>query len=186
MSHKKEEVHVMVDLETLGVEPGCSIISLGAVTFNERPFSSFYENISRSHNKELGFVEDLDTLLWWDKQADSARTEAFSGTAPIESVLRRFAGYLGVLRETRTPILWGNAATFDLKILEFAYKHCGIAVPWEFRSERCFRTLKGVFPQIVAPLFDGLKHTALADAKHQAAHAEAIFDYIYKEYPHAL
>ena len=55
-------------------------------------------------------------------------------------------------------------------ILGNAFRACGIPVPWNFYDERCYRTLKSLFPQLKAADTRGTKHNALEDARYQAEH----------------
>ena len=165
---------VMVDLETISTDNDAGIISIGAVPFNHAfPFPQFYEKIEFVTLEQKGFHLSKSTLDWWSKQSEEARSEAFSGTVPIEEVLSAFASYI---KELEVPVnIWGNGSDFDNIILWNAYDRCGIPAPWSFRNNRCFRTLKNVFSFIPAPIFIGEKHNALADAGFQAHHATIIF-----------
>lgn len=173
-------MNVMLDLETLGLKPGCVILSIGAVPFNTQDQLKrglrFYEKIKLKSSLDYGLRIDPKTEKWWDQQPAEAKAEALSGELPLYAILSRFNTFLYHLDQ---PVhLWGNAASFDLKILEKAYEACDMKIPWDFRNERCFRTLKTLFPQVPAPAFVGVKHTAIADAEHQALHAEAITNYL--------
>lgn len=165
--------NVMIDLETLGTKPGCFILSIGACTFGDGPAierAKFYTTIGLQSQANAGLEIDTDTLSWWVKQDTAVMREAFSGTEDIKAALISFSLWLHSLNVT--PVVWGNAASFDLKILEAAYDACGLEVPWSHRNEMCFRTLKKVFDEIDEPTFFGDKHNALADAIHQAVWAE--------------
>jgi exodeoxyribonuclease VIII len=45
--------------------------------------------------------------------------------------------------------------------------------PWNFWDDRCYRTVKRFAPDIKMN-FSGVKHHALADARHQALHLQRI------------
>lgn len=170
--------HVMIDLETLGTVPGCAILSIGAIEFQcahkyaagQAP--SFYETTYPSGKL---FVESK-TQEWWDKQDKSIRDEAFSGTKPTKEVLLEFSNYLASL--DGEPVVWGNAASFDIKILEAAYKICDIQVPWKYYNELCYRTLKNLFHCVSIEERKTPTHNALHDAMYQAQHADAILNFL--------
>jgi inhibitor of KinA sporulation pathway (predicted exonuclease) len=63
--------------------------------------------------------------------------------------------------------IWGNGAAFDNTILAAWFKHFNL--PWDFRKDRCYRTVKNMFPGVPYQ-FVGTKHNALADATNQAEH----------------
>ena len=76
---KARHANIMVDLETLGISPGCTILSIGAVVFNpvrsvlfgknESLTSEFYCVINRQSCKEAGLFEESKTIAWWDAQS---------------------------------------------------------------------------------------------------------------------
>lgn len=174
-------VNVMLDLETLGTRAGCSILSIGAAEFGRDGIkSTYYGVISRKTCREIGLIEEQDTLEWWVRQDLAARAVLSDAAAlnspPIGEALYRFGS---VWLSSLLPIqdiarkglqIWGNGADFDLPILAHAYKVCGQAVPWAPYNGRCYRTLKNLMPGIVLNR-TGTHHNALEDAKDQAEHA---------------
>jgi DNA polymerase III epsilon subunit-like protein len=166
----------MCDLETLGTSPGCAVLSIAIVPFDiGYPIEPFYERISRKSCEDIGLEVDPQTELWWQKQSAEARDEAFGGTADIESVLHRVTEYIKTL--DKTPVMWGNGASFDIPILEEAFYLCDMTTPWHYTKSLCYRTMKNIYKQIPY-LKPQVAHNALQDAKAQAAHLERIFQFI--------
>lgn len=169
------KIDVMIDLETLGLTPGCVILAIGALPFNQYHELGYYTKVSKLLAVEEGFTVDKNTQAWWDTQSQEARDESFSGTLYTAEALLGLTEYFKGLIQKHPDseiVVWGNAASFDIKMLEYAYKHLGIPVPWKYYNEMCFRTLKNLMKCVPAPEFIGLKHSALADAIHQSHHAE--------------
>lgn len=167
------QVEIMVDIETTGTKPGCHILSIGACTFGhpigeERKF--FLDSATKEDTR---FQIDPSTMAWWDKQSPFAKAEAFAGIKKIDEVLLDFASFLASFPSFR---IWGNAASFDLKIIEHAYEVCGLDLPWNFWDEMCYRTLKNLYPNIPFKKPRNA-HSALEDAIAQANHADEIFAY---------
>lgn len=166
--------HVMIDLETLGLKPGCQIISIGASVLyahkQQGKDTKFYVTIKRDSR----FSTNPATLAWWSKQPISLTYESLENKTQMEDALLKFSEFL---KQFDNPKVWGNAASFDLKILEAAYEICGITVPWNFRNELCYRTLKALYPQIpyVKPT---CSHHALSDAMAQALQLEQILNHM--------
>lgn len=166
----------MLDLETLGTKPGCKILAIGATTFGEdfrHEKQTFEIYISRPSQPYL--TEDPATLAWWESQSQEAKDKVFNNprAVTLQSALLAFSDYLG--RLDGTPVVWGNAASFDCSVLEAAYDISGVApVPWNFRNQMCFRTLKNLVTSDIAPPFNGTKHTPLDDAMYQAEYATRI------------
>ncbi len=55
-------------------------------------------------------------------------------------------------------------------LIEAALTRSGMEKHWNFRNERCYRTLKEELYWVKADPFIGTKHTALHDAYNEAAH----------------
>lgn len=187
--------HVVLDLETLGTSPGAPIVQIGAVAFNvgtpDYEWGMFEAKIDLT---SLRFKENIDfsTLAWWFQQDEAARYAAFctDERKPITEALRSFQLWL---LGTRAKELWGNGSDFDNAILKCAFlQYCEEVEPWNFRMNRCFRTVKAMYKgTVLEPYFIGIKHNALDDAIHQArwlndiltykATAESVFELHQKE-----
>lgn len=158
---------VMVDIETLGLEPGAAVLSIGAVRFDAGKLGeTFQRSISLTSCQSNGLAIDAETLEWWLSQGDDAREQLVGGDE-LADVLEAFAGWFGDADE-----VWANSPSFDCAMLEAAYEQVGLETPWDFWQERDFRTLKSLS---IAPEVDhdGVDHDALDDAKHQAHVAAA-------------
>lgn len=172
-------LNLMLDLETLGTIKGSVILSIAVVPFNlGKEVTPFYAKLDYTTQGSLGMSVDLGTMQWWMKQPDTVRDEAFSGTEDLEQALKDLAMYVVDLENStgaERTFFWGKGADFDCVLLEHAYQLCGLVPPLGFRDYRCFRTLESVFAHISQPMLQGNKHSALDDARNQAAHAEKIF-----------
>lgn len=166
--------HVMVDLETLGTVPGCAILSVGAVYFDETGLGKeFYMVAHQGSCTEAGLKVSQDTLDWWAKQGASAKKVLEESTAKecvtITEVLHQFGKFL-----IPGAKVWGNGADFDNPILACAYDAVQLKQAWLAWNGRCYRTLKNIAP---GPKLEriGTYHNALDDAKSQALHAIELF-----------
>jgi len=153
---------VMVDIETLGLEPGASVLSIGAVEFDTDGYHpGFYGSITRESCEEAGLTVDEDTVEWWQDQPDEARKQ-LEGGDDLADVLEEFAEFVDGADE-----VWANSPSFDCELLIEAGRRVGVPMPWEFYEERDHRTLKSL-PVAVDVGHEGVKHNALDDATHQA------------------
>ena len=69
--------------------------------------------------------------------------------------------------------VWGNGASFDNVILSESYYRAAILRPWPFWKDRCYRTIKTIYPDVEL-VRSGTHHNALDDARTQAEHLIAI------------
>jgi len=185
---KKYIKHVMLDLETLGLKPGCSILSIGAVVMatnipgmaQQLAGDTFYAKLSRESCRNHGLIESAETLAWWNQQSREAYDEVMNTPHDVKywitSVLLQYKKWLGghYPEDTRV-ITWCCGADFDMPILRAAYEATGIEhFPAHYGDTRCYRTVRDTFPLPHPIEFEGIKHSALADALHQAKVLKAI------------
>ena len=170
--------HVMVDIETLSTKPNALVLAIGACEINFQLNDTghkFYTSIDHNSYTGLDYHIDPDTVLWWMSQSEDARRAIYVDTGsrkPIHSVLEDLGSWMCDLMITGNGAdelhVWGNGADFDNVVLTHFFKQCGVTQPWSFRGNRCFRTVKNLFPDTPDPADAVVKHLALQDAEWQA------------------
>ena len=168
--------HVMVDLETLGVNPYAPIMSLALVEFDpwgKGSGSEFVAGVTLESALKYGRI-DASTLTWWfSAERDVARAAWMDlEQEDLENVLFGVIEWFRVLNQHGVCV-WGNGATFDNVILSSAFTATGYDKPWGYGSDRCFRTLKNL-SKVKPPKFEGTEHDPLHDARHQVAWLQKI------------
>jgi len=170
MNFKLDGSHVMVDLETLGNGSNAVVVAIGAVQFNAGGVGSVFSVLVDPQScVASGLQMDVSTVMWWMKQSDAARAALQGKGLLLGDALEQFSSWF-----PKEGCLWGNGATFDNVILSNAYRAVGQKTPWPYWGDRCYRTVKNLYPEIKAPVFQGTAHNALDDAAHQARHLIAI------------
>ncbi len=171
--------HIMVDLETLGILPGSIILSIGAVPFCAARGivgdEQFYRIISTDSCKRHNLREDAETRAWWMEQPFEVRGVIDLAEICEASLIEVLNGFNAFVESFGPDVhIWGNGADFDNAALQVAYARAGLKPAWNFRTNRCFRTLRGLRPDIRVER-SGARHNALDDAVTQARCAAAIF-----------
>ncbi len=179
-------LHVMIDMETLGLRPGSVITEIGAVAFRieqgrvtEREVDSRVWVLDVEDSLARGFVVDGGTLRWWLERGDPPVVPRGGGMA-VAAALAEFHrwGELVTSPDNRGAVayVWGNGASFDLALLAEAYARVGMRPWWRFTRERCFRTFAAMFHDVEE--WDGraAKHGALEDARCQVAHVARVLE----------
>lgn len=164
--------NVMLDIETLGTEPGCVILSIAAVQFNENTGetgASFYEKIDLKNSLDLGLVICPETLKWWMDKDQKVFKEALDGNKKLEDVLVLFREYINNIKLQHGDVsIWGNSARFDLGILAEAHKKVSLKLSWDTWLEVCFRTFVRKHKELRKSIpFLGNKHYPIDDCHHQ-------------------
>jgi len=184
--------HMMLDLETLGLEPGCGIIQVGLAAFNTvNPQLITYSkrwDISTEENLMLGFTSNPATMRWWKEEQEGIPQGRFYE--------RRYRNMAYTLAEVGSVLddywynhgfhsIWAKPATFDFPILNAAYDKLGVERPRILRSENfrywnCWQTLKNTIlaatPDLnkLPPFNDKVEHDAQMDAILQAKQCSII------------
>jgi hypothetical protein len=180
---EKKMKHIMIDLETLGTGVDAVFIAIGAVYFDPDTGElgdEFYENIDWQSSLDAGRKIDADTVKWWFAQSDEARNAILRDGGFLLRVLSTFDHFCG-----NYPMVWGNGSSFDISMLEHAYREAKIEAPWKFWNVRDVRTIKDLgMKKINKSIFihaEGTAHNALDDAKHQARYVSVLWQAIKKE-----
>ncbi|HCH7075491.1 TPA: DUF550 domain-containing protein [Salmonella enterica] len=177
--------NLMIDLETMGKNKDAPIVSIGAVFFTPETGDigqEFYTVVSLESAMGQGATPDGDTILWWLKQSPEARAAiCIDDTLSISDALSELNHFINRhAANTKYLKVWGNGATFDNVILRGAYERAGQICPWAYWNDHDVRTIVtlgrsiGFDPKMDIP-FDGERHNALADARHQAKYVSAIW-----------
>lgn len=170
--------NIMVDLETMGSGSHSAIIAIGAVEFDttkKQLGKEFYRVIDLTSSVEAGGEMDPSTVIWWMGQSDEARKAFTAKGVKLPQALIEFVDFLDTCAPRKTRCIWGNGASFDNVILGNAFRRLQLTIPWEFWNDRCYRTIKALYPDVKIKR-EGTHHNALDDAKDQARHLFDIFE----------
>lgn len=187
-SVKIDEVHVMIDFETLGLTSNTVVLSLGAQIFIPTISShiagvDFYEEAT-----DVQYSRDVDpeTAKWWRTQPPELIPKS---TQKLNTLVNKFYTFLTHYIPTAYPehelILWSNGTDFDIPILYSLYRQHELTPSWLYNNVRDYRTLRKMFPAVAAGKFLGTKHNAGDDAWNEAEHCRSILNHIDNVYEDA-
>lgn len=170
--------HVMIDVETLGTSPGSVIFDVGAVWFDLHS-GVIRDTLSLAIDpvdaQRCGLTVDVPTVLWWLDQGEVARRAAARGdrlplSDALEALTRKLSQWV---KERENLRVWCHGATFDVPMLEAAYRAVGLACPWSRKSVRDTCTLYELGGVKLGELtaLSAEPHIGLNDALEQVRHA---------------
>ena len=178
--------HHMIDLETLGTQPGAPIIAVGICGFDP-DIGAIGEGMEVAIDFDKACQSPFEvsgaTIQWWLQQSDEARVKVTRGNHSVHEALKWVDSYLSY-SDKKNLCVWGNGSTFDISILQYAFRQFGIPVPWSFRNVRDVRTIVDVASVYMSRddfPFEGVKHSALDDAKHQARYVSRMWQALREE-----
>lgn len=153
----------MIDIETVGTGPEACILTIAAQAFD--PLGKGYYEYSYYARIDIESQPDRNieqgTIDWWATQPTAAREEAFAedGRIPLKQALEELGQLIWKCKR-----IWANGPTFDMNILEHAYKSYGLALPWKYYTVRDARTVYGLCPALNKY---PASHHALEDCRRQ-------------------
>ncbi len=170
--------HLVVDIETTGINPPSPILTIGMVFLDFNPYrenattgepdiKTYYLGVDP---KECIGDPDSASLSWWGQQDSEVRKAAFFP----ERTPNVFQTFVDIVNQEAPDYFWGNSPDFDFGHLGAQIKAQGIELPWKFWQLRDIRTLKsfGLYPIKRIENTQGLKgfkkHHALYDALEEA------------------
>lgn len=159
--------NIMIDLETMSTANNAAIISIGAVAFdNQFLGASFSRVVDLKSCINVDMDISAETIMWWMQQESAAKFAAVAQGISINQALIDFSEWLTQYTNVK---IWGNGVDFDNVILSNAYKACSLPLPWKFYNNRCYRTIKSLYPGVPMKRY-GTHHSAIDDAVSQAMH----------------
>ena len=187
MSNEKKlelELDVMIDTETLAIDPKAAIVQIGLAY--RLPGNAYV------HTKEIcikpsgyegarNFIIDASTVKWHSQDlaraANIERCELEGSSVEVAAFI--LADILASLSNEgqHKLILWSCGTDFDFPILANLYKSQGQIQPWRYGNIRDYRTMRELFKTEV-PMNSKGDHTAVADAVAQYEHLKEIRKYI--------
>jgi hypothetical protein len=152
----------MIDIEGLGTGPDAAILTIAAQSFD--PFGTghydrhYYARITLE-SQENRRIQD-DTLAWWATQPE-AQAEAFAedNRIPLDQALDELYRLAW-----QHDYIWAQGPTYDINILEHAYKSYNKTQPWQFYRIRDSRSVLSLWPGRPVP---PTSHHALEDTRKQ-------------------
>ena len=165
---------VMLDLETFSLEPNATILQIAAIKFNlftGEIYSEFNRLIDPTTCVDVGLDMSPSTVLWWLQQSQAAIDSVFNKRLERTTIHEALGSFNLWYSDDSLPVM-GNGPRADNQWLDSAYKACNMPNPVKYYNDCCFRTLKllakAKTQKEYQVAFEGVKHNALADCRHQA------------------
>jgi len=151
----QNKTHLLIDMETLGTRPNSVILSLACVQFTLDSMCEFDDLVKSGFYIKFDSIEqikkykrnvEVDTMEWWRKQGDSAKsiTKPSKHDVSVEQGLRLFSKFVGTTQYSyNNSFVWSRGIAFDGPILTSLYDNVAntISMPintWMLRDVRTF------------------------------------------------
>lgn len=165
---------LMIDLEGLGTGPDTTILTIAAQVFD--PLSRgylpqhYYARISLESQPDRSIQQG--TIDWWATQPSAVKDEAFSehNRIPLDQALDELGRLIW-----HSKRIWAQGPTYDMNILEHAYKSYNKPIPWQFYSVRDSRTVFSLVPDLNKY---PASHHALEDCRRQIDLLQDALEYL--------
>jgi hypothetical protein len=156
---------IMIDIETCGTGVDACILTIAAQCFDPLRRDDYtqqrwyYARVDTDSQPDRNISQG--TIEWWATQPKEAQEEAFGeeGRIPLKQSLEELHKLTWHCNR-----VWANGPTFDMNILEHAYKTYNIVLPWQYYKVRDARTVYGLCPDLKKY---PASHHALEDCRRQ-------------------
>ena len=162
--------HMMIDLETLSLDPRAIVFQIGAVVFDLRG------NILDARRFDLDILPqvmkgrrfDGETQKWWMTQNETAWTRDLACVNSAEHAIEQITA---LWNRRECSFVWANSPSFDCVIMKTLAADFDMKLPWDHRSEMDVRTIKQMNTIARLPAADPFEttHNAVQDCKDQVA-----------------
>lgn len=181
-------IHIMVDLETLGITTDALVTEIAAAVFTMEESDILFRYHKTLRLEPEDTVElNVDTYNFWNKTPENAAkfSSLFNPTS-LEKIRRLpkielwhdFHKWLTKIVEyfPKNDIkIWGNGIGFDIAKINYNFERLGLTNPIMFYNEMDMRTLVFYTEKITNKSYNAIKamfenknpHNALADVKYQ-------------------
>lgn len=163
----KRELHLMIDIETLGRRNDAAITEIGVVAFHTETgveIASEHIRIAPEHWNTHHRTFTGQTLIWWMTTNQQNIIKLEDGTLDYKQALDKLTSFIleYISPESR---VWAKGP-MDLSVLKSLYEEFGETTPWEFWQPRDMRTLTDL-PGWEKTSTNNNTHNALEDARMQ-------------------
>lgn len=156
----------MIDIETLDTKISAAIFAIGLCWFDDdKIYGSDQMNINVNSLEKLNRTISQETLRFWLEMPEIFQAQMEDDDS-VENVLLCLNKEFKICGPEVIEV-WANGTSFDLAILKSYYEQLELPIPWLFRQERDYRTLKNL-PDFKEVIFEGKAHYAKDDAIFQA------------------
>ncbi len=159
----------MIDIEALGTQRDCVIVSVGIVKFNIRTGETLdtkYWELGLGEQQRRGRTIDVGTVMWWSNQSSEAlkALQIKPDRTTIEVFIREFNKFI-----EEKGYYSAKGTNYDLEIIGDLYRLYGQQAPFKYSKWLDARVYYFIGKQLgILPKYENtLAHNALADAEFQ-------------------
>ena len=176
---------LMIDIETLGLQPTALVHQIGFCGADLETGGYWIPPTNLYVHPTHAVGVDFETVCWWMRQSDAARTAVFPADITritmIEAHAELKAAYEDLGGAEGGATVWASPAMFDLPMLTHSFATVigeRESKPWPYYMERDLMTLyKMLDPEKLLKPTNPIEHDAASDAKAQMDHLIAIFQH---------
>ena len=143
---KRGQVHVMLDIETLGTESDTLIFQIAASKFDIKT-GEIRENFNVIQNVDVIKSATINpgTLLWWLETNPVLLRDllAKKGGKVSDDILLEFKEWIDFIQDILADdvLLWGNGVIFDNRFIREQMMVRGLEYPIKYKNDRDVRTI---------------------------------------------
>jgi hypothetical protein len=175
----RDNCFLMVDCESYALSPRAGLLSIGACFHtNTGAITAFEWRIHGTSNRQYRRELDVETMQWHLALRKNNVTvkKWHSDTWPQRTSIEKALRMLREKTQQYNPSsVWCNHPTADFTWLNTYAEDCNIPLPWSYKDQYDYATIRDIYPQVPMPdVSDLTSHIAKDDAIAQARHLHTI------------
>jgi hypothetical protein len=166
----------------MGTDSDAALLSLAGVLFDpggQGVKDIFYKNIELQSCLDVGLRVSARTIYWWLTRSEGARAALQEDRVTLANALTDFNKWF---RGCGARRIWSHGATFDIVLLDSAYRALGLLPPYDFRDARDTRTLFDL-AELEYSKSEESAHQALHDAQRQTEFVQMAYRLLQRTHP---
>lgn len=173
----KDAVHLVLDIETCGINPGCIVTEIGIAIIEQNKVidKAFWRLNPSEEIFHLGMTVESDTAKWWTEFPIEKRENLVNGSNnEFVSIYQILPIINTFVSKYKIDYFWGNSPDFDFKILDELINRINDFDKTEFKFPwNCFWKLRDVRTLIRG---SGLNNSEIKNINQHNALDDAIYE----------
>lgn len=184
-------LHLAIDTETLGVNDNAIITAIAVtpfrliekdVTYDQLVERTFFIKVNaKTQNKLYKRVAEKDTLAWWSKQSDVAKSHSYKALStdahPKAALIELNKFIKSTEYDWHNSYIFERGMGFDTTKMQSLYNDCDVKMGFNFWRAREIRTINDLIGDVSNGKWESAEGRPADFIEHHAKHDAALDAY---------
>lgn len=172
---KRPVLPIMLDCETLSLDPYAAIIDIALAPIGEFGQGKRWLVTPSSYDCNPNFVRDPETVAFHANNKSGILEDAELTGHSWQRAAMELHAHLHDLTSQYEIHMWSQGKDFDFPRLDHLFAEAGLKTPWKYSHTHCLRDFAKFYPEVKRSWWGN--HTAMKDVQAQVKHIKDIAAY---------